>query len=287
MRSHSFRTIVSIYLFLFLFGVTAFADPARKVVLVTGASRGIGASIANHLAKNGYLVFAGVRKTSTRKNLSISQTLQPILLDVTDEESIRNAVHHILKQEGQIDVLVNNAGVMLYGSSENVTIEEAKRVFDVNYFGTLRVTQAVLESMRNRKSGQIIQIGSRAGFRPLPSIAVYSDSKAALWAASQSMAATLKPWNIKISVVEPGPVLTDLDANSPYGTRLKRGEDPFWNIFKRVDLLAPEPGKALGAGAQQPQEIAELVQKVIEAPEPLFRYQTTRGNPQPSRQESR
>lgn len=250
---------------------------AGGVVLVTGAARGIGASIANRLAQNGYTVYAGVRETSNQSSLAISSKLIPIHLDVTLEESVVAAVRKILEKEGHIDVLVNNAGIMIYGSHENVTIEEAKQVFEVNYFGPLRVSQAVLESMRKAKSGRIVQIGSRSGFRPLPSLAVYADSKAALLSASEVMAVTLKPWNIKVSVVEPGPVLTELDAASPYGSRLERSKDPFWDIFKKADLLAPEPGSALGPGAQEPHEIAETVQRVIETPEPALRYQTTQA----------
>lgn len=248
-----------------------------EVVLVTGASRGIGASIANTLAQvpDRYKVYAGVRARSNRAQLITAENLQPIVLDVTDDQSVAKAVKYILEQEGHIDVLVNNAGIMMYGSHENVTMKEAGKVFDVNYFGMLRVTQAVLEPMREQKKGRIIQIGSRSGFRPLPSLSVYGDSKAALLSASQIMAATLTPWNIKVSVVEPGPVLTELDANSPYGSRLKQDHDPFHAIFKRVDLLAPEPGAALGSDAQQTEEIAMVVQDVIETPEPALRYQTT------------
>ncbi len=267
----------SIYFFFFLSIFNAIPVYGFEVVLVTGASRGIGASIANKLAQSPerYKVYAGVRARSNRAQLMTADNLQPIVLDVTDDQSVAKAVKHILDKEGHLDVLVNNAGIMMYGSHENVTIKEAKKVFDVNYFGMLRVTQEVLGPMREQKKGRIIQIGSRSGFRPLPSLSVYGDSKAALLSASQIMAATLTPWNIKISVVEPGPVLTELDANSPYGSRLKQAHDPFHAIFKRVDLLAPEPGAALGSGAQQAEEIAIVVQHVIETPAPALRYQTT------------
>lgn len=267
----------SIYFLFFLAIFNTIPVYGYEVVLVTGASRGIGASIANNLAQwpERYKVYAGVRATSNSAQLITSDNLQAIVLDVTDDRSVAKAVKYILEQEGHLDVLVNNAGIMMYGSHENLTIKEAKKIFDVNYFGMLRVTQEVLEPMREQKKGRIIQIGSRSGFRPLPSLSVYGDSKAALLSASQIMAVTLTPWDIKISVVEPGPVLTELDANSPYGSRLKQAHDPFHAIFKRVDLLAPEPGAALGSGAQQAEEIAMVVQHVIETPEPHLRYQTT------------
>ena len=269
-RNFSLKLFVAPFVFILGFSSIGFCS---QVVLVTGASRGIGASIANRLANNGYVVYAGVRDNSTRNNLQAS--VRPIVLDVTDDSSVNKAVQKITDEEGHVDVLINNAGVMSYGSHENIRIDEAKWLFDVNYFGVLRVTQAVLEGMRERKNGQIIQIGSRSGFRPLPALSVYADSKAALLSASKVMAANLKPWNIKVSVVEPGPVLTELDANSPYGTRLEKDHDPYYEIFGAADLLPPPPGAALGPGAQEPEEIAEIVQRVIETPSPSLRYQTT------------
>lgn len=265
-------------LILSLFFVYSCFSYSYEVVLVTGASRGIGASIANQLASdkfNRYKVYAGVRNLSSKNELIPSANLQITELDVIYDQSIAVVLQEILQEEGRIDVLINNAGIMAYGSHENVLIDEAKKMFEVNYFGVIRVTQAVLPSMREHHKGRIIQIGSRSGFRPLPSLSVYGDSKAALLSASQSMAATLTPWNIKVSVIEPGPVMTDLDANSPYCSRLNRCEDPFFEIFKQADLLAPPPGSTLGAGAQLPSEIAEIVQRVIETDEPALRYQTT------------
>ena len=279
--SRGLRKIAPIVLFLVLF-VIIMADAkmdedtcsALEVVLVTGASRGIGAAIINRLATQGYKVYAGVRENSLKAHLT-SECIQLVTLDVTNDQSVAAAVAGILEKEGHIDILVNNAGIMMYGSHENTAIDEAKNVFEVNYFGPLRMAHAVLPSMRAKKKGRIIQIGSRSGFRPLPSLSVYADSKAALLSASQIMAATLTPWNIKVSVIEPGPVNTDLDSISPYGSQLNKDDDPYRDIFGRVDLLAPALGQALGSGAQHPDEIAEIVQMVIETIEPALRYQTT------------
>jgi retinol dehydrogenase 8 len=159
---------------------------------------------------------------------------------------------------------------MIYGSIENLTIEEAQQLFDVNFFGVMRVTQAVLPHMRHQHQGKIIQISSRSGFRPLPSISLYAASKFALEGLSETMAATLKPWNISVSLIELGPVNTDLDFLSPYGSCLSKQQDPYYAIFEDVGLLDP-----VSPIAQQPLEIAQLVKEVIETESPLFRYQTT------------
>lgn len=247
---------------------------AEQVVLVTGASRGIGYATADLLAKEGYTVYAGVREQSNVQYVLAPQSkyknFHPIVIDVTKQETIDAAIKTIVENEGRIDVLVNNAGIMVYGSLENVTIEEAKQIFDVNFFGMMRVTQAVLPIMRAQKKGKIVQISSRSGFRPLPSISVYAASKYALEGVSETMAASLKPWNIDVSLIEPGPVSTDLDFLAPYGTGLARNEDPFYTIFEACGLLDP-----VSPIAQHPLEIASLVKVVIESDKPLFRYQTT------------
>jgi NAD(P)-dependent dehydrogenase (short-subunit alcohol dehydrogenase family) len=256
-----------------LLSLLSIAMATPDVVLVTGASRGIGAAIVRRLAQEPkrFRIYAGVR-TIPAENPT---TFKYIELDVCKGESVKGAIDNILEAEGKIDYVVNNAGIMKYGAHEGTTVEEAQEIFDVNYFGPLRVTHAVLPSMREKKKGHIIQIGSRSGFRPLPSISVYADSKAALLSMSQIMAATLAPWNIRVSVIEPGPVLTDLDSSSAYGSQLPPDRDVYYKIFKAADLLAPEPGVALGPGAQEVEEIAHTVMEVINDPEPSLRYQTT------------
>lgn len=199
-----------------------------------------------------------------------SDHLRIVTLDVTDEKNVQEAVGKILQEAGKIDVLVNNAGVMIYGSVENVTIKEAQELFDVNFFGVMRVTQAVLPHMREKKSGRIIQISSRSGFRPLPSLSVYAASKFALEGLSETMAATLKPWDIHVSLIEPGPVNTELDFISPYGSKIPRTEDPYFSIFSRAGLL--EPGDP---ATQEASEIAQLVKGVLLEKTPSLRYQTT------------
>lgn len=249
---------------------------ASQVVLITGANRGIGYSIASRLASHGYIVYAGARKTSSVHQLlqacaRFPEHMHIIEMDVTDQDQIDRAIDIVIRNEGRIDVLVNNAGLEMLGSIENHTIEEAQRLFDVNFFGPMRLAQAVLPFMRAQKGGRIIQISSRSGFRPLPSISVYAATKYALEGISETMAATLKPWNIKISLIEPGPVSTEMDFTAPYGSKLPSENDPFKPLFAKAGLLNP-----YSPITQSPEEIAAVVQKAIEDREPLFRYQTSK-----------
>lgn len=266
------RSRHNVFIFISIFCLLFSQVQSNQVVLITGASRGIGYATAELLGKEGYTVYAGVRESSLPliTSQAFVRNFNTIQLDVTDQQSIDMAIKKIIDNEGRLDVLVNNAGIMVYGSIENVTVEEAKKVFDVNFFGVMRTTQAVLPIMRDQKKGRIIQISSRSGFRPLPSISVYAASKYALEGVSETMAATLKPWNIDVSLVEPGPVSTDLDFISPYGSRFHNGIDPYYLIFHNAGLLDPN-----NPIAQSPQEIALLIKQIIETEKPLFRYQTT------------
>ncbi len=264
----------SMFIFLLLF-IYCLQLEATQVVLITGANRGIGYSVANRLASKGYIVYAGARKTSSSNQLLQACEQFPghmhiIEIDVTDQKQVDDAVNTIITKEGRIDVLVNNAGVEMLGSIENHTIEEAQKLFDVNFFGPMRLSQAVLPFMRAKNGGRIIQISSRSGFRPLPSISVYAATKYALEGISETMAATLKPWNIKVSLIEPGPVSTEMDFLASYGSKLSPENDPFKALFHKVGLLDP-----VSPIAQTADEIAVFVQKAIEDNEPLFRYQTT------------
>ncbi len=130
---------------------------SKRVVLVTGASSGIGKETALELVKKGFIVYAAARRTDKMKDLA-AQGINPISLDVTEEESMVKCVNEILKREGRIDVLVNNAGYGSYGAIEDVPMEEARRQIDVNVFGLARMVQLVLPSMRKNKYGKIVNI---------------------------------------------------------------------------------------------------------------------------------
>jgi len=243
---------------------------ASEIVLVTGASRGIGRAIVELLVGEDYIVYAGVRSLPSNDS-SLQPRLHWIELDITDQGSVDRAIETIVQTEGRIDVLVNNAGIFMVGTAENLTIEDAKSMFDVNFFGTMRVTQAVLPYMRAQNKGRIIQISSRAAFRPTPLTSFYAASKSALEGISETMAAVLKLWNIQVSLIEPGPVNTGMNfKKTPFGSRLSRDCDPYFPLFEKGKLFDPAPYRV-----QEPEEIALIVKEAIVAKEPLFRYQTT------------
>lgn len=247
-----------------------------KVVLITGCSTGIGLTTAVLLAKNKYKVYGTMRDLSKKDNLKNAKKANAKLeikqLDVTDETSIKKIVKEIIKKEGRINVLINNAGYGLRGTVETITLEEAKQQFETNVFGVIRVTQEVLPYMRKQKSGHIINISSLAGLRGLPCNDLYCASKFALEGLSESMASTLSLWNIKVTLIEPGPVSTDfLNRSLKHGKRFDGKENPYNEILEKTMKTLEERFK----NAQEAEDVAQLIKEVIESKKPQFRYQTS------------
>ena len=185
----------------------------QKVILVTGVSSGIGKAIATHLANRGFRVFGTQRKPTNGEQVP---NLTVLPLDVRDPQSVQSCVDAVLQQAGRIDALVNNAGYALIGASEETTIEEAQQLFDTNFFGVLRMTRAVLPILRRQGFGRIVNIGSVAGFLPTPYQAIYSASKHALEGYSESLDYEVRQFGIRVSVIEPGFIRTNLTLNSQF-----------------------------------------------------------------------
>ena len=171
----------------------------QKVVLISGATSGIGLATAKAFQEKGWKVWVGYRKY-VPDELKHLENVSFCPLDVTDDRLVRAAIEAILKQDGRIDALINNAGYGLVGPEECVTLEEVQHLFDVNFFGAFRLIQAVLPTMRQQRSGHIINISSGVGIYSLPGLGLYSASKFALEGMSESLAATLSHWNIKVSM---------------------------------------------------------------------------------------
>lgn len=182
-----------------------------KVALVTGASSGMGKSTAYILHQQGYKIYGAARRLDEMKDLE-EKGMSIISLDLTKDDSIVNCVNHILKKEGKIDVLINNAGYGSYGAVEDISIEEAKRQFEVNLFGLARITQLVLPSMRKQKEGRIVNISSMGGKVYSPFGAWYHATKHALEGWSDCLRLELKSFGIDVVLVEPGGIKT------PWGT---------------------------------------------------------------------
>ncbi|MEV0481727.1 SDR family NAD(P)-dependent oxidoreductase [Streptomyces sp. NPDC050508] len=183
---------------------------------VTGASRGIGAEIARAALADGNDVVVAVRNPErVPDDLKKSEQVFAVALDVTDNDSIPRAVEAAVERFGGIDVLVNNAGRGLLGALEEITDAEARSLFDLNVFGLINVTRAVLPVMRGQGSGRLVHIGSRSGFEGEPGVSLYSASKFAVAGISEALSAEMAPFGIQSMVVEPGVFRTDfLDSSS-------------------------------------------------------------------------
>lgn len=261
--------------FIFLFLIHHFViGEEQRVVLITGANKGIGLEAAKKLSETGYRVFASFRTTSNREILDLAAkehgNITPVQLDVTDENSISLAVQKILNETGKIDIVINNACEVIIGTSETLTLEEQMRMMDVNYFGAVRVLQAVLPHMRKQNQGHIINMSSVSGFTPFPITEGYVASKFALEGLSESLAVYLDQWNIKVTLIEPAGVKTDLSLKANLGTRFLDETLCFKNFCE-------EGKKSLQnsyGSFQPPEEIASLICKILEEETPHLRYQT-------------
>lgn len=178
----------------------------NKVILITGATSGIGYQTASFLAKQGNIVYGAGRRVEKLTGL---QQVKPLQLDMTNEVSMKSAIDTIIETEGRIDVLINNAGYGSYGAIEDVTIEEAKSQFEVNVFGLARLTQLVLPHMRAQRSGRIINISSMGGRLTTYFGAWYHATKYAVEAFSDALRMETKEYGIEVSVIEPGGIKTD------------------------------------------------------------------------------
>ena len=201
-------------------------QPFRKTMVITGASTGIGAACASHFAsQQGWRVYAGVRREEdgARLTQSASDNLVPLMLDVESEGSVRTAVDTVtaaLGEEG-LSALINNAGVAISGPLECVPMTEVRRQFDINVFGALAVTQAFLPLIR-RAAGRIVMMSSISGRITGPFLGPYSASKFALEAMSDALRLELRPWNISVSIIEPGPIATPIwDKSRQTARRLR------------------------------------------------------------------
>lgn len=238
-----------------------------KNVLISGCSTGIGYAIAETFARNGYNVYATMRtpqKAPALAELAKKENLPLTVLtmDVDDDKSVKSAVQEIINKAGQIDVLVNNAGIGILGSVEELPLEFFQATMQTNFFGALRCIQAVLPGMRKRSSGYIINITSVAGKIYSPCHGSYSASKAALEALSESLAGEAGRFGIKVAVVEPGvidtPIITKLDD---------RKVQSIYPGHVRMDAYL----KASASHHVMPSEVAETVLAIANGEKASFR----------------
>lgn len=239
----------------------------KKVILITGASSGMGKVFALDLAKQGHIVYGAARRMDLLEDLS-KKGVHTIALDVTDDESMKTCVKTILDKEGRIDVLVNNAGYGSYGTIEEVSMEEAKRQLDVNVFGLARMTQLVLPGMRKQKNGKIINISSIGGKIATPFGAWYHASKFAVEGMSDSLRLEVAPFGIDVVVIEPGGVKSEW-ATIAYENLIKTTENTAYGEMADKFKKAFETTISKNA---EPEVISRLVSKAIDAKRPKTRY---------------
>lgn len=185
---------------------------AKKVVVITGVSSGIGRMAAERFAKDGHQVFGTVRNIAKAKPLPGVQLIE---MDVRDESSVTLGIEKIIQQAKQIDVLVNNSGIGFFGAIEETSIEDASQILDTNVLGILRTVKAVLPHMRAQASGRIINLSSVLGFLPAPYMGLYAASKHAVEGLSESLDHEVRQFGIRVALVEPAYTKTNFEANSP------------------------------------------------------------------------
>jgi NAD(P)-dependent dehydrogenase (short-subunit alcohol dehydrogenase family) len=252
----------------------------QKTVLITGATDGLGRAAALLLAQRGYRVFAAGRSAEKRAQLDTlsrekNLSLETVELDVCDDASVQRAVANVLAKTGAIDVLFNNAGVNFTAAVEDLRMEDWRRQFETNFFGVLRVTQAVVPHMRERRHGRIIMMSSVSGFVTAPTQGAYSSSKFALEAMSNALRLELYPFGVHVVLIEPGYIVTGiqqaaLELFKPYMDKMNNG--PYAPLYARFFE------SVTGSRAESkttPEDCARVILQAIEAPNPRIRYGVT------------
>jgi NAD(P)-dependent dehydrogenase (short-subunit alcohol dehydrogenase family) len=255
-----------------------------RIAVVTGSSSGIGFETALLLARSGFHTYATMRNLEKSKNITeIANTeklpLQVVQLDVNDDRSVKNAIDKIAAaaENKRIDVLVNNAGYGLFGALEDTSIGEIKAQFETNFFGVIRVTQQVLPVMRKQNSGggTIVNVSSVGGRIGVPVLSAYQCTKFALEGLSESMSYELEPFGIRVVIIEPGFIRTNivnsstsaekaLDPKSPYFPLMQKVKNYFKSMMENASSSSP------------PEEVAKVILQAITSENPQLRY--TVGN---------
>jgi NAD(P)-dependent dehydrogenase (short-subunit alcohol dehydrogenase family) len=238
------------------------------VVLITGASSGIGKAAAKLLLSRGYKVYAGARRVDNLKELEYLGG-RITRLDVTEEDSLRNAVNMVLEGDGRLDILINNAGYGANGAIEDIPMSEARRQFEVNLFGLARLTQLALPVMRRQGFGKIVNISSIAGKISMPLGGWYNASKFALEAYSDALRIEAGRYGIKVILIEPGAIKTEWDNVALVNMNKYSGAGPYADLTKKL-------GERVRSGyrrhAPGPEAVAETVLRALRAKRPAARY---------------
>jgi len=242
---------------------TSPADGGQKIVLVTGASSGIGKTCAEYLAGRGMTVY-GASRSLQNSDMGAYHTLR---MDVTDDASVRHGVQQILGRHGRIDVVINCAGYGIAGAVEETDPQEAIAQFNTNFFGVHRVCRAVVPIMRQSRSGVIINVSSLAGLLAVPFQAFYSASKFAMEGMTEALRMEVRPFGIRVALIEPGDFKSEFPANRVSTVdSLKSGV--YRELLERCVGVMREEEK----NGKAPVPVARLAERIIHDPSPRLRY---------------
>jgi NAD(P)-dependent dehydrogenase (short-subunit alcohol dehydrogenase family) len=246
-------------------------EDARPVALVTGASSGFGMLASVELARRGHRVIATMRDPSKRERLDAAAReagveVELARLDVTDEASIRAAV----AEAGAIDVLVNNAGFGMGGFVEDLSMAELREQFETNFFGLVAVTKAVIPGMRERRRGKVINVSSISGRFAAPGVAAYASSKWAVEGFSESLRAELLPYDVYVSLVEPGTFKTEIfERNRRVAVATYEESSPYYERSRQLERIVD---RILAKNRQDPRLVARVIADIAEAKAPRLRW---------------
>ena len=249
---------------------------AQNVALVTGSSSGIGFEISLLLARNGFNTYASMRNLEKSKSITEIANreklpLKVIQLDVNDDISVREAIDRVVEENQRIDVLVNNAGYGLLGALEDLSIEEIKDQFETNFFGAIRVTQQALPVMRKQKSGTIVNISSVGGRMGIPSLSAYHSTKFALEGLSESISYELEPFGIRVVLIEPGFIRTNIMNSSIIAKKAQDPNSPYFSLTQQLERSFKSAMEDTSASSP-PEEVAKVILQAVTYERPKLRY---------------
>jgi len=245
----------------------------EKTAIVTGSSSGIGFETSLLLSKNGFRTYATVRNLDKAKAIrditdNSELPIQVLELDVDSDKSVEDSIDKIIKESKRIDVLVNNAGYDLTGALEDLTMDEIKAQFETNLFGAIRVMKAVLPTMRKQQGGTIVNISSIGGKFGIPLNAAYHGTKFALEGISESVRIETEPFGIKVILVEPGAIQTNILKNVKVGQKTAEPSSPYAEMTKKLQ----KGWEHIFDHATPPQEVAKVILKAVTTDNPNLRY---------------
>ena len=244
----------------------------EKIALVTGSSSGIGFETSLALAREGYFTYATMRDlTKSAEIIKIAKdeelSLKVIQLDVDDEQSVDDAVKSIMDEKGRVDVLVNNAGWGIWGTAEDVSLDEFREQFETNFFSVVRMIQKVAPIMRKQGSGDIVNISSVAGRIGFPVSTAYISSKFALEGLSESIRFELGQFGVNVIIIEPGVIKTNFFDSMKTAKKADEGE-----TYRDITLKVITGVKMMAEMGTPPKEVANVIIKAIKDDKPLPRY---------------